>query len=336
MAPKKIKTAAALTADVEAIKIKMATAAAADVEAKKGNRDNAGKAHAAAAEQVNKGFLMISGVGLGFRDEIADDLLFIDPQDKPKFVEIAPENWIGIGGVLGKALSDISQHYPILCHGLSLSLGSPEPLDLEFMKKLKLFLDRYQVTLYSEHLSYCKCDNAHLYDLLPVPFNEEAVFHIAKRIRFAQEFLERTIHIENISYYTTFSKEIEEAAFINAILKEANCKLLLDVNNVYVNSFNHKYDPYQFIDALDLEKVGYLHVAGHLKVSEDLIIDTHGENIADPVFALFDYTVEKLNPLPVLLERDGNFGDFPHLLKEIKQLEAIATHHWSGAGAQIT
>jgi uncharacterized protein len=273
--------------------------------------------------------MMVLGVGLGFRDEIREELIAIEKSQAPKFVEFAPENWMNVGGVLGRALRAVADRYPIICHGLSLSLGSPEPLDWEFLKEIKAFLDRYEIDLYSEHLSYCKCDNAHIYDLLPVPFREEAVFHIGKRIREVQEFLERTIAIENISYYTPVAPELDEATFINAVLEEGQCHLLLDVNNVYVNSVNHRYDAKEFLSDLDLDKVAYIHMAGHERKSEKLIIDSHGHPISDSVFELFEWTVERLHPVPVLLERDSDFEDFPQIIGEVHELQRIVDAHWA-------
>ena len=224
-------------------------------------------------------------IGLGYRRDFAEE--FISGSIiKPDFVEVAPENWIGIGGYWKKQFNQIADKYKIACHGLSLSIGSPDPLDFIFLKNLKAFLKEYNIDIYSEHLSYAKCDNAHLYDLLPIPFREDAVTHIVERIKIVQDYLERPFIMENVSYYTPVAAEMDELTFINAILEQSGCKLLLDVNNVYVNSFNHNYNAKSFIDGLLLDKVAYIHMAGHLQISDDLIIDTHGEAIIDPVFDL--------------------------------------------------
>jgi hypothetical protein len=183
-----------------------------------------------------------------------------------------------------------------------------------------------KAVLYSEHLSYAKCDNAHLYDLLPIPFTGEAVRHVAERIRTVQDFLERKIAIEIVSYYTPLAPEMSEIDFINAVLAEADCQLLLDVNNVYVNSFNHQYDPYAFLRQLPMERVAYIHMAGHEQVAPDLIIDTHGSPIVSPVYDLYQYTFELLQrDVPVLLERDFNIPDFEELQAELAKLQAIKT-----------
>ncbi len=268
-------------------------------------------------------------VGIGYRKEFGEDF-FDNEQLQPAFIELAPENWIGIGGYWGKVMKKLSEKYPINSHGLSLSIGSPEELDLSFLRQVKGFLEKYNINVYSEHLSYSKCSNAHLYDLLPIPFRKDAVTHIAGRIKRVQDFLGRNIAMEIVSYYTPVAAEISESEFINSVLHEADCGLLLDVNNVYVNAFNHKYNPFEFITSLPLDRTQYIHMAGHERVSDDLIIDTHGEAIIDDVYALFEFTVNKLNiPVPVLLERDFNIPAFDELAAEMNRLETICEKAWS-------
>lgn len=267
--------------------------------------------------------------GLGFRREIADEILALEGDNKPSFVEIAPENWIDLGGYWGKVLHKVAEQHQITAHGLSLSIGSPDPLNWDFIKKIKAFLDEFNISIYSEHLSYSQSQNAHLYDLLPIPFRQDAVNHIVDRIRQVQDFLERPLVIENVSYYTPVAAEMNEAEFISAIVSESNCKLLLDINNVYVNAFNHQYDAKQFIDALPLKEVAYVHMAGHEQVEEDLIIDTHGQAIIDEVFKLYDWTLAKLNPVPILLERDFNFPEMNEIQREMKILDQFAYKHWT-------
>ncbi len=270
---------------------------------------------------------MNSKVGIGFRRDISEVLLNTDTL-QPDFIEFAPENWMGLGGYWKKILAQAVEKYPVTCHGLSLSLGSPEELDWDFIKNLKEFLDENNVKIFSEHLSYTKSNNAHLYDLLPIPFREDAVHHVANRIKKVQESLQRKIAIEIVSYYTPVAAEMKEVEFINAILEEADCELLLDVNNVYVNAFNHNYDAMEFINQLPLEKVAYIHMAGHEQVSPDLIIDTHGQAIIDPVYDLFEWTLNKMNPVPVLLERDYNFSQLGELNSELSKLKRITKNSW--------
>ena len=271
-------------------------------------------------------------VGIGFRRDFGEEFLN-EELIRPQFVELAPENWMGIGGYWKKILSRVAEKYPVTCHGLSLSIGSPEEIDMNFLKEVKQFLKTYDVKIYSEHLSYSKCDNAHLYDLLPIPFTEDAVKHIAQRIRRVQDFLERKIAIENVSYYTPVAAELSETEFINAIVSEANCQLLLDVNNVYVNAHNHNYNAKDFLNQMPLNKVAYIHMAGHYQISDDLIIDTHGEDIIDPVYELFEWTIEKMNPVPVLLERDFNIPEMDDLQNEMNKLQAICSTKWEKAHA---
>ncbi len=264
-------------------------------------------------------------VGIGFRKDFAEELLNGSSLN-PSFLEVAPENWMGIGGYWKKVFRNALEQYPLFTHGLSLSIGSPDPLDYKFLKNIKQFFDETNAKIYSEHLSYSKCDNAHLYDLLPIPFTEDAVHHVSQRINEVQDILERKIAIEIVSYYTPVAPEMEEIDFINAILQEADTQLLLDVNNIFVNGFNHQYDPVTFIDKLPMERVAYIHMAGHTRISDNLIIDTHGEAIIDPVYHLFEYTMKKLNrDVPVLLERDFNIPEMTEMQQELERLQAIKT-----------
>jgi len=246
------------------------------------------------------------------------------PPEQVGFYEVAPENWIGMGGRWGKQFRAFTERYPFICHGLSLSIGSPAPLDETFLHRVKRFLDEHRVRAYSEHLSYCS-DDGHLYDLMPIPFTEEAVHYVAARIRRTQDILERRIAIENVSYYAAPGKEMEEIDFINAILEEADCDLLLDVNNIYVNSINHRYDAEKFLTALPAERVMYFHVAGHLEEAEDLVIDTHGADIVDPVWSLLDKAYSHFGPVPTLLERDFNIPPLPELLTEVDRIIVMQT-----------
>lgn len=266
-------------------------------------------------------------IGLGYRRDFADEFTKGN-RIKPDFIEFAPENWMNIGGYWKKQLDQIAERYPIVCHGLSLSIGSPDPLDYNYLGKLKKFLDTYNVRLYSEHLSFSKCDNAHLYDLLPIPFRADAAKHVAERIKQVQDILDRPFVMENVSYYTPVAAEMSEAEFITTIIEQAGCKLLLDVNNVYVNAFNHNYDAKAFITKLPLNQVAYIHIAGHEQVAPDLIIDTHGQAVIDPVYDLFEWTIAKLNPVPVLLERDFNIPEMDELQNEMNRLRSICNLKW--------
>ena len=202
----------------------------------------------------------VSGAGLGLRRTFLDAVVASSP-DRIDFFEVAPENWMRVGGSLGKSLRSLTERAPFVAHGLTLSLGGPMPLDFDFLRALKQFLDDHRMLLYSEHLSYCS-DAGHLYDLLPLPFTLEAAAYTAERIRQVQDVLERRIAIENISYYVTLEQEITEAEFLTTVLETADCDLLLDINNLYVNSINHGYAADKFLAALPANRIAYLHVAG--------------------------------------------------------------------------
>ncbi|MEZ5465972.1 MAG: DUF692 domain-containing protein, partial [Lysobacteraceae bacterium] len=236
---------------------------------------------------------------------------------------------IEVGGRLGRQLSELSERHPLVCHGLSLSLGSSDPLDEPFLQRIKRFLDQHRVPIYSEHLSYCS-DDGHLYDLMPIPFTEEAVEHVSARIRRVQDVLERRIAVENVSYYAAPYQAMSEIDFINAVLERADCDLLLDVNNIYVNSINHRYDADEFLHALPAQRVRYIHIAGHYDEADDLKVDTHGAAVIDPVWRLLDLAYAHCGVRPTLLERDFNFPPIQELFDEVAQIRAIQSRHVDG------
>ena len=263
----------------------------------------------------------VSGAGLGLRRELLEPLMGAETQPVD-FLEVAPENWIGVGGRLGRRFRWLTERYPFVCHGLSLSIGGPSPLDEHFLQRLKRFLDEHGIRRYTEHLSYCS-DDGHLYDLMPIPFTEEAVRYTAARIRRTQEILERRIALENVSYYAAPGKEMEEIEFVRAVLEEADCDLLLDVNNIYVNSINHGYDAEAYLKTLPADRVVYFHVAGHYVEAEDLRVDTHGADVCDPVWELLKVAYGHFGVVPTLLERDFNIPPLPELLGEIRYIREL-------------
>lgn len=267
----------------------------------------------------------VKGAGLGLRRSFLDELSAL-PDINVDFMEVAPENWMEMGGAFGRKFSAMAERYPMLCHGLSLSVGSPAPLDEHFLQRLKKFFDKHNIRTYSEHLSYCS-DDGHLYDLMPIPFTEEAVHYVADRIKRIQNILERRLVIENVSYYAAPGQQMNEVEFISAILAEADCDLLLDVNNVYVNSVNHGYDPMQYIAAMPTERIAYLHIAGHYNEAEDLIVDTHGADVIDPVWQLLEKTYKQHGVLPTLLERDFNIPSLTHLFNEVDMIHQYQQQH---------
>ena len=261
----------------------------------------------------------VSGAGLGLRRGLLPDLADMD-DGAIDFMEVAPENWIGVGGRFGRQFRAISERFPLVCHGLSLSIGSPASLDYQFLKDVKSFLDLHGIDCYTEHLSYCSDDKGHLYDLMPIPFTDEAVTYVSARIREVQDVLERRIGIEHVSYYAAPGQVLSELEFINAVLREADCDLLLDVNNIYVNSVNFAYDPLAFLHGIDGDRTVYIHIAGHYVEAEDLRVDTHGSAVIEPVWQLLDAAYQRWGVRPTLLERDFNFPPMSELLEEVGRI----------------
>lgn len=268
----------------------------------------------------------VHGAGLGLRRSFVDAVAEQLPT-QVDFWEVAPENWIGIGGRQGKLFRQLTERYPFVCHGLSLSIGGPAQLDEAFLKRLKLFLDQHHIRAYTEHLSYCS-DDGHLYDLMPIPFTEEAVHHVTSRIRRVQNILERPIAMENVSYYAATGQEMSEIDFITAVLEEADCGLHLDVNNIYVNSINHRYDAEEFLNRLPGERIVYCHVAGHYEEAQDLRVDTHGADVIDSVWRLLESAFDRFGVFPTLLERDFNIPPLPELIQEVDTIAALQ-RKWS-------
>lgn len=264
----------------------------------------------------------LDGAGLGLRLEHMLPLMAEVPASID-FFEISPENYLDLGGKRAKDFRWFTERYPFVAHGLSLSIGGPDPLDEPFLLRIKDFMVEHQIQLYTEHLSYC-ANNGHLYDLLPIPFTEEAVHYVAKRIRRTQDILECHIAIENASYYAASPiADMDELSFINAVVEEADCWLHLDVNNIYVNSVNHRYDPEQFLLGLLGERIVYCHVAGHDYESADLIIDSHGQDVIDPVWRLLETAYQQFGLFPTLLERDFNIPPLAELVKEVEHIAEI-------------
>lgn len=264
---------------------------------------------------------VIRGAGLGLRRCFIESVA-ADPPGSVDFYEVAPENWMRMGGRNGRLFRSLTERLPFVCHGLTLSLGGPTPLDESFLTELKAFLELHSIPLYSEHLSYCS-DRGHLYDLLPIPFTAEAVHYVAARIRRVQDILERRIAIENVSYYAAPGQEMNEIDFLKAVLAEADCELLVDINNIYVNSVNHSYDAEAFLLALPHERIAYAHMAGHYVQAPDFLIDTHGAPIIDPVWKLLGTAYAAFGNFPTLLERDFNIPPLTDLLNEVAGIRTL-------------
>lgn len=242
------------------------------------------------------------------------------------FLEIAPENWLAVGGKFGRALTRIRAAKPLIAHGLSLSLGGPAPLDIAHISAIKQFLSEYDIAIYSEHLSACT-DASHLYDLMPIPFTRATLARLTERIDAVQTTLGRAIAVENSSYYLALANDLTELEFIQALVQRTGCMLLLDVNNVYVNSGNHGYDAAAFIASIPVDKVAYIHIAGHQVESPELIIDTHGSQVASAVWNLLAQSYGRFGVKPTLLERDFDFPPFAELLEEVAQIRTLMQVH---------
>lgn len=258
------------------------------------------------------------GAGLGLRRSMLDDVAKLQP-DAVDFLEVTPENWMQLSGAYHRKLRGLTERYTTACHGLSLNVGGPEPLDTQHIANLKTFLSTHNIICFSEHLSY-SADAGQLYDLMPIPFTDEAVDYVSRRIQQVQDQLERRIAIENVSYYAAPGQQLSEIDFINAVIEQADCDVLLDVNNVYVNSVNQGYDAREFISALPAQRIAYMHIAGHFRESDTLIIDTHGAAVVDPVWQLLDFTYQTIGVKPTLLERDFNLPPVAELLQEVSSI----------------
>lgn len=272
----------------------------------------------------------LQGAGLGLRRSMIEQLA-AQPTPCVDFLELAPENWIRVGGRFGKQLRQLAERYPLVLHGLSLDIGGPRELDWELLGNIKQFMAEFSALHYSEHLSWCG-DEGHLYDLMPIPFTGEAVTYVAERILRVQDFLGVRIAMENSSYYAAPAQQMSEIEFIHAVVEVADCDLLLDVNNIYVNSVNHGYDPADFLRSLPGDRARYIHIAGHYVEEEDLLVDTHGADVIDPVWALLIQAYQQYGPLPTLLERDFNIPPLGRLLEEVAVVSAYQQQHAGQAG----
>lgn len=274
---------------------------------------------------------LLHGAGLGLRRAFLSEIVENPPMEVD-FYEVAPENWITIGGKLGKQFRAMTERFDFVAHGLSLSIGSTDPLDETFVREVKNFIATHQIKFYSEHLSYCS-HQGHLYDLMPIPFTSEAVTHVAQRIKRVQDILEQKIAIENVSYYAAPGQEMNEIDFFNAVVTEADCDVLIDINNIYVNSVNHGYDALAFLKAIPAKRISYAHIAGHYVEADDFLVDTHGATVIDPVWNLLAKAYELYGVFPTLLERDFNIPSLPVLVDEVNTIKSIQTA-WSNEHAR--
>jgi hypothetical protein len=277
------------------------------------------------------------GVGLGLRREIADNIFDL-ADTHPRHIdwlEFAPENYINIGGEAAENLAHAGSKFSLVSHGVNLSIGSTDELNVDYLNNLRVLLDQVNSPWWSDHLCFTSVNGIYMHDLLPLPLSREAIDHVVRRIKVVQNAIDRPFLIENISFYMDMpGGELTEAQFISEVLEKADCGLLLDVNNVYVNSINRGYDAKEFLNQLPLERTVQIHVAGH-KHNGELIIDTHGEAIIEPVYELLADVLPKTGVKAILLERDQNFPEFQELVVELDRIRAIASKCEPGFGSQL-
>jgi len=275
--------------------------------------------------QSMKKKLPVLGVGLGLRRELAHHTF--DNADKIDWLELVPENYMDLGGMARERLEKAHQAFPLVTHGVNLSIGSTDDLNEDYLKALKKLLDTIDAPWFSDHLCFSSVAGSYLHDLLPLPCSREALAHVVGRIKRVQDYIGRPLLLENISFYMNMpGSEMSEVEFLSDVLEKADCGLLLDVNNVYVNSINHNFDPYKYLNALPIERTVQMHIAGHTH-GEDMIIDTHGNPVIEPVFELLDYVLARVPVNAVMLERDQNYPAFSEILAELHQIRMMASNY---------
>lgn len=266
--------------------------------------------------------LPVLGIGLGLRRELAASTF--EHSDRVDWLEFVPENYMGLGGRSREVLEQAKQRFSLISHGVNLSIGSADDLNTSYLQSLKALLDSVDCAWWSDHLCFTSVDGVYTHDLLPVPFCREAVDHIVERVKRVQDYVGRPFLLENISFYMYMPGcDLSEAQFMSEILEKADCGLLLDVNNVYVNSVNLGFDPIEYLSRLPLERTVQIHVAGH-KRGQEMLIDTHGAPVIEPVYELLEHVLSRTNVNAVMIERDQNFPEFDEILAELDTIRAIA------------
>ena len=272
------------------------------------------------------------GFGLGLRPEHYQDIL----DNKPKQIdwfEILSENYMVEGGKPLYYLDAIRQDYPMVMHGVSMSIGSTDPLNYDYLKQLKRLISRVEPLWISDHLCWTGVEQKNMHDLLPLPYTEAAVTHLANRISEVQDYLGMQMLIENLSSYITYSDDaMSEWEFLSEIAEKADCNILLDVNNIYVSSFNHHFDPIDYLEGVPKQRVWQHHIAGHSN-NGNLIIDTHDQDIIDPVWNLYEETAKRFGPVSTMIERDGNIPPLQQVIEELEHARRIAAPHYQAAAS---
>jgi uncharacterized protein (UPF0276 family) len=268
------------------------------------------------------------GFGLGLRKQHYETILSEVPA--VDWFEILTENYLVPGGKPLDCLNRIRARYPLVMHGVSLSIGGTDPLDWAYLREVKALARRIEPAWISDHLCWTGVRSVNLHDLLPLSYTEETIHHVASRIAEVQDFLERHILIENVSSYLTYGvSRMSEWEFLSAVAEEGDCLILLDINNVYVSAFNHEFDPYTYLTNIPLERVQQFHLSGHRDLG-DYRIDTHDEPIIDPVWELYEAAVRRFGVVSTMIERDGHIPPLPELMAELEQARSTATRTLKG------
>lgn len=267
------------------------------------------------------------GFGLGLRPEYYQHILETKPA--VDWFEIVSENYMVAGGKPLLYLDQIRADYPLVMHGVSLSIGSVDPLDMGYLQQLKALTERVQPQWVSDHLCWTGVNGINLHDLMPLPYTEQTIKHVVDRVKQVQDFLGCQILLENVSSYVSYQQsEMQEWEFISAIVEQADCFMLLDVNNLFVSAFNHGFDPHSYLNGLPVNRVKQIHLAGYTENTEYLI-DTHDQPVSAPVWELYEQTLKRFGSVPTMIERDDNYPDFSDLMAELEQAKSIdlTLHH---------
>jgi len=262
------------------------------------------------------------GFGLGLRTDHYETIL----AEKPSvdWFEVITENYLVPGGKPLYYLDSIRANYPLVMHGVSLSIGGTDPLNLDYLRQVKTLAERIEPAWISDHLCWTGVNGVNLHDLLPLPYTQEAVQHVADRVKTVQDFLRCRILLENVSSYITYAhSEMTEWEFLSAVAERADCLILLDINNIYVSAHNHQFDPLDYLNNVPVKRVQQFHLAGHLNLG-NIIIDSHGDTVIDPVWSLYEAALRRFGPVSTMIERDDNIPPFAELLAELEMARQIA------------
>ena len=269
----------------------------------------------------NMGERPFLGYGLGLRPSHYPDILAQRPD--VDWFEALTENYLVPGGKPLYFLEQVRAHYPVVLHGVSLSIGASEPLDLDYLRQVKTLATRIDAAWVSDHLCWTGAHGINLHDLMPLPYTEEAVHHVANRVRQVQDILGRQLLLENVSSYVTYrASQLSEWEFLSAIAEAADCLILLDINNIHVSAFNHSFNPHDYLNGIPIARVRQFHLAGHQNQG-DYIIDTHDQPVIDAVWELYAAALRRFGPVSTMIERDDNIPPLDQLLTELDQARRI-------------